>query len=73
MNKNTYPKSLFTQEIGMSAPAPKSPRNKPSFRIFLGPSNSGTRPIVFIMFKPVVLESLERVLLIVRCKFKNEC
>jgi len=57
----------------MSAPTPKSPSNKPFLRIFLGPPNPSSWPLVVIIFEPIVFESLERVLLIVRGKLKSKC
>jgi hypothetical protein len=56
----------------MSAPTPQSLSNKPSLRILLGPPNPSSWPLVVIVFEPVVFEGLERVLLIVCCKFKTK-
>lgn len=88
MNEGSHPKALFGKEVGMSAVRPKTSGYETTMGIIGSPSETCSDPLfgrvvvlslcdnfsvdLGLLCKEIVLESLIRVLLVVRCEFPCE-
>ena len=57
----------------MAAPSPEAPRYESTLGVHLRPTDPGAGPVILIELHPTVLESLERVLLVVGGELGQEC